>query len=121
MAYATAADYEQYGDGVIPPEKLQKALSRASDQVDRLTYNRIGARGLDALTPFQRTNIIKAVCQQADFTEKFGDFLSMPISGYGAGSTSMSFKETKGAGGVQTTEAVLDLLLATGLTNRRLG
>ncbi|MEK4512864.1 hypothetical protein [Paenibacillus sp. FSL K6-2524] len=118
MAYATTADYDRYGDGSIPAEQLDKALDRATDQVDRLTYNRIVARGFDSLSPFQRTNVIKAVCQQADFTFKYGEYLTMPLSGYSAGSTSMSFKATTGAGGVQTTDAVIDLLMPTGLANR---
>lgn len=121
MPYATAADYDKYGDGVIPADQLDKALDRASDQIDRLTYNRIVACGFDNLTPFQRTNVTKATCQQADFVYKYGDYLTMPLSGYSAGSTSMTFKAATGAGGVQTTDAVLDLLVPTGLTDRRIG
>ncbi|WHX50551.1 hypothetical protein QNH46_07865 [Paenibacillus woosongensis] len=120
MAYATPEDYDRYGDGVIPVEQLEKALDRASDQIDRLTYNRIVACGFDNLTPFQQLNVTKATCQQADFVYKYGDYLTMPLSGYSAGSTSMTFKAATGAGGVQTSDAVLDLLLPTGLTDRRL-
>jgi len=120
MTYATTDDYDRYGDDLIPADKVEKALDRASDQIDRLTYNRIVACGFDNLTPFQRTSVTKAVCQQADFVFKYGDYLTMPLSGYSAGSTSMTFKATTGAGGVHTTEAVLDLLMPTGLTNRGL-
>lgn len=120
MSYATIADYDRYGDGLVPEEQLEKALDRASDQIDRLTYNRIVARGFDNLTPFQRTNVTKAVCLHADFVFKYGDYLTMPLSGYSAGSTSMTFKTATGAGGVQTTEAVLDLLMPTGLSNREI-
>ncbi|BFH13527.1 hypothetical protein WJ0W_006208 [Paenibacillus melissococcoides] len=118
MTYATAADYDRYGDGLIPAEQLDKALGRASDQVDRLTYNRIVAWGFDNLTPFQRTNVTKAVCQQADFVFRYGDYLTMPISGYSAGSTSMSFKAATGARGVHTSDEVINLLMSTGLTHR---
>ncbi|MNO37504.1 hypothetical protein D3C76_275870 [compost metagenome] len=118
MAYATAADYDLYGDGSIPTEQLDKALERASDQVDQLTYNRIVARGFSNLSPFQRKKVIKAVCEQADFAFKYGDYLTMPLSGYGAGSISMTFKATEGAGGIQTTDEIINLLLPTGLTNR---
>lgn len=120
MAYATAEDYEQYGSGSIPVDELDKALSRASDQVDSLTYNRIVARGLEGLTAFQRGNVIKAVCQQADFQYQYGDYLDFPLSGYSAGSISLSFQAVEGAGGVRTTEAVTSLLRATGLANRGL-
>lgn len=120
MAYATADDYARHGDDLIPPVQLDKALERASDQIDRMTYNRIVACGFDNLTPFQHTNVIKAVCQQADFDFKYGDYLTMPIAGYSAGSTSMTFKTATGPGGIQTTDAVIDLLRPTGLSNRGL-
>lgn len=120
MAYATAGEYEQYGKSLIPVTELDKALSSASDQIDSLTYNRIVARGFDQLAPYQQANIKKAVCQQADFVYQYGDYLTFPLSGYSAGSVSLSFKAIEGAGGVQTTEAVTSLLKATGLSDRRL-
>lgn len=120
MAYATAAEYEQYGKSLIPVTELDKALSSASDQIDSLTYNRIVACGFDNLTLFQQTSIKKAVCQQADFTNQYGDYLDAPLAGYSAGSISLSFKSIEGAGGVRTTETVTSLLRATGLSDRRL-
>lgn len=121
MAYATVAEYEQYGDGSISVEELPAALERASDQIDSLTYNRIAAGGLPGLTAFQRLKVVKAVCLQADFYCVYGDYLNFPLSGYSAGSVSLSFKSIEGAGGIQTTEAVSSLLASTGLTSRRLG
>lgn len=118
--YATARDYEKYGEGLIPTEKLKKALFRASDQIDSLTYNRIVANGFCNLTPFQQENVKKSVCRQADFYYQYGDFLSMPVAGYSAGSVSLSFKAVEGAGGIQTSEPVANLLKSTGLTDRRL-
>lgn len=118
--YATPAEYALHGDGLIPDDKLKKALSRSSDQIDSLTYNRIVAAGFDNLTPFQQKNVTKAVCQQSDFIYQYGDFLNMPLSGYSAGSVSLSFKAVEGAGGIQTTDSVANLLNATGLTSRRL-
>lgn len=120
MSYATDDDYDLYGDGLIPDDKLEKALSRSSDQIDSLTYNRIVATGFDNLSPFQQTNVKKAVCQQSDFIYQYGDFLNMPLSGYSAGSISLSFKTVEGAGGIQTSESVANLLKSTGLTDRRL-
>lgn len=122
MAYATQADYEKYGDGLIEEGALSKRLERASDEIDSLTFNRIVARGFDNLTDFQQKNIKKAVCRHADFNSKYGDFLDVPFAGFGAGSISMSFKteQDMGGGGVVTSQIVTDLLLATGLSNRRL-
>ncbi|MGF6358068.1 hypothetical protein ABIE27_006033 [Paenibacillus sp. 4624] len=120
MSYVTTQEYETYGDGTIPAEDLDKALSRASDQIDSLTYNRIVQSKLDGLTAFQRLNVVKAVCQQADFQYQYGDYLDFPLAGYSAGSVSVSFKAVDGPGGVKTTEAVTSLLRATGLANRGL-
>jgi len=121
VSYATPQDYEQYGAGLIPAEKLEQALSRASDQIDALTYNRIKARVFENLTPFQQENVKKAVCRQADFWHQYGDILNAPMTGFGAGSISWSFGESgfvQGAGGVRTSQEVMGLLLPTGLANR---
>lgn len=121
MSYATPQDYKLYGDDLIPDDaNIEKLLDRASDQIDALTFNRIVAIGFENLTPFQQKNVKKAVCQQSDFVYQYGDFLNMPLSGYSAGSVSLSFKVIEGAGGIQTSEAVNNLLSATGLTSRRL-
>lgn len=122
MSYATPTEYEQYGNGLIPPEELEKALSRASDQIDRLTYNRIVARGFDKLTEFQQLNVTKAVCEQADYTYQYGDYLAMPMTGFGAGSISMSFGKGDGdsEGIKKSPDEVIDLLMPTGLADRRL-
>lgn len=118
MAYATEADYNQYGEGLIPSAEVERVLERASDQVDNLTYNRISAYGIDNLTPFQLERVIKAVCQQADFVYQYGSYLDMPLSGYSAGGVSVSLKVSEGPGGVKTTDSVIALLKASGLTHR---
>jgi hypothetical protein len=122
MSYATPQDYEECGSGLIPADQLEQALSRASDQIDMLTYNRIAARGFDNLTPFQQTQVKKAVCRQADFWHQYGDMLSAPMTGFGAGSISWSFGESGfiQTGAVKTTDEVMGLLLPTGLANRGL-
>lgn len=123
MSYATPADYEQYGEGLIPPDELEKALSRASDQIDGLTYRRIAAVGFENLTEFQQERVKKAVCRQADFMHQYGDLLAAPMTGFGAGSISWSFGESgfvQGASGVATSQEVMGLLLPTGLANRGL-
>lgn len=121
MIYATPQDYELYGKGLIPADGLERALTRASDQINGLTYNRIVARGFDSLTPFQQEQIKKAVCLQADFVHQYGDYLNTPMTGFSAGSISWSFGESgfvQGAGGVATSQEVMGLLLPTGLANR---
>ncbi|MHB8061259.1 MAG: head-tail connector protein, partial [Ruminiclostridium sp.] len=74
---------------------------------------------LNTLTTFQQDRVKKAVCAHADFIYQYGPYLNMPISGYSAGSISLSFKSVE-VGGIKTSEEVTNLLKATGLMDRRL-
>lgn len=120
MAYADASFYKtEYGGSAIPYEALAGHLSRASDQIDALTYNRIRARGFDNLTFFQQECIQKAVCAQAEFNAQYGAYADMPLTGYSIGDVSLSFVTEK-VNGVATTREVLQYLAQTGLSCRRL-
>ena len=121
MAYADAVYYfDIFRGSVISIDDLPRALEDASDQVDFMTFNRIRAIGFDNLTPFQQEMVQKAVCQHAEYVFQYGDFLNMPLTGYSAGSISMSFKSEALIEGIQTSGSVQNNLAATGLTNRRL-
>ena len=117
--YADIEYYKnEYGGTVIPDEALARHLSRASDQVDALTYNRIRGRGgLENLTYFQQECIQKAVCAQADFNAQYGAYADMPLQSYSVGDISLSFAAEK-INGVATTRDVLNYLGQTGLTSR---
>jgi hypothetical protein len=118
MAYADADYYKYtYGGNVIPDEALNSQLTKASDQVDSLTYNRIRAVGFDGLTPFQQGCIKKAVCSQADFNAQYGAYANMPLTGYSIGDVSLSLATEK-INGVATNRDVLQYLSQTGLTCR---
>ena len=121
MAYV---DYEYYKDtykGTLEENAATKLLEEASDQVDRLTYGRIRARGFNNLTEYQQEMIKKAVCHQAEFINNYGDYLSSPLNGFSIGDVSLSFsKENQGAGGIIADKKTLDYLAQTGLTVRRL-
>ena len=120
MAYVTAEYYKNtYGGTVIPDAELSRQLDKASDHIDSMTFNRIIGKGFEQLTPFQQDRIKKAVCVHVDFVYQYGPYLDMPVSGYSAGSISLSFKSVE-AGGIKTSEDVTNLLKPTGLTDRRL-
>lgn len=118
------ADYEYYRDtykGTLEENVAIKLLEEASDQVDRLTYGRIRARGFNNLTEYQQEMVKKAVCYQVDFINSYGDYLSTPLSGYSIGDVSLSFsQENQGAGGIMADKKALNYLSQTGLTVRRL-
>jgi hypothetical protein len=121
--YASGGDYANYGNGRIPDDKLYHMIERASDDLDVMTYSRIIVTEFNNLAYFQRDRVIKAVCKHADFLYQYGDFLDVPFTNYGAGSIKMSFgkDQTVSVGGVKTSNAVYNLLKATGLIDRRLG
>ena len=120
MSYVDSAYYEFVFEGkVLQGDFLDKKLERASEQINTLTYNRIIGIGFKNLTDFQKDKIKKAVCIHAEFIEQYGEYIDAPISGFSAGSTSVSFNTNK-INGITTTQEVLNYLKQTGLTCRRL-
>jgi hypothetical protein len=117
MSYVDEEYYNSFSGTIT--EKLSSKLEKATDQINSLTYNRITGIGFDNLTPFQQDKIKKAICVHADFIEQYGPYIDMPLSGFTAGSTSISFNAQK-INGVTTTQEVLNYLNSTGLSCRRL-
>jgi len=117
MTYVDPAFYNDFS-GLIT-DKLNAKLEKATDQINSLTYNRIIGIGFENLTPFQQDKVKKAVCLHADFIEQYGEYINMPLSGFSAGSISVSFNAQK-INGVTTTQEVINYLNQTGLTCRRL-
>lgn len=119
MSYVDSTYYIEVFEGEILQGSINKKLERASEQIDTLTYNRIVSKGFDNLTEFQRDKIKRAICIHAEFIEKYGDYIDIPLNGFSAGSTSISFNANK-VNGITTTQEVLNLLKQTGLICRRL-
>ena len=117
MSYVDEEYYNSFSGDIT--EKLSGKLEKAADQINSLTYNRIIGIGFDNLTPFQQDKIKKAICVHADFIERYGPYIDMPLSGFTAGSTSISFNAQK-INGVTTTQEVLNYLNSTGLSCRRI-
>ena len=128
--YADAEDFARFcPDTVIDAERLGTALEDASRDVDGLTFNRIGtardgdAVGFDALTPFQRELVKRAVCRHAAFHAEYGEWLDSPLESYGINGVSIGFGSGGSGsasgvverGGVKTSPRVLALLRMTGL------
>lgn len=128
--YADAEAFARFcPDAVIDAEQLGAVLEDASRDVDGLTFDRIGAArngdavGFDALTPFQRELVKRAVCLHAAFWVEYGEWLDSPLESYGINGVSMGFGSggsgsTSGVverGGVKTSPRVLALLRQTGL------
>lgn len=126
-SYADAGDFARCcPDAAIDAEKLDAALEAASRDIDGLTFDRIVSAqngdsvGFDALTPFQRELVKRAVCEHAVFRDAFGEWLDSPLASYGINGVSMSFGEGVASGvvergGVKTSPRVIALLRQTGL------
>lgn len=120
MSYVDSTYYKDiFGGTILLDVSINHNLERASDQIDTLTYNRINGKGFDNLTEFQKDKIQKAVCIHAEFVEQYGSYIDMPLSGFSAGSVSISFNAQK-VNGITTTQEVLNYLSQTGLTCRGL-
>lgn len=121
MSYVDIDYYKIIFQGaVIPDDEVNRQLRKSSDQIDSMTFNRIASKGFDSLSQFQQDKVRRAVCTQAEFIYQFGQYLDIPLEGFSAGSLSLNFKSVEAAGGVKTSEEVMNLLRSTGLTSRRL-
>lgn len=120
MAYVDEEFYNKYS-GKITDNIIHK-LERASDQIDSMTFNRIVGAGFSNLTDFQQEKIKKAVCLHVDFIEEYSEYFNSPLSGFSAGSISVTFNNNaiKTIGGITTSNEVYSLLQQTGLTCLRL-
>lgn len=119
MAYVDSKYYKDMFRGkLISKEDIDEKLERATDQINTLTYNRIVSIEFNNLTEFQKDKIKKAICIHAEFIEQYGSYIDTPLSGFSAGSVSVSFN-AKRINGVTTTQEVLNYLKQTGLTCRR--
>ena len=120
MSYATYADYKLL-NGQEEQTIIEPLLGEASININKACYGRIEGNGFDTLTTFQQDLIKRAVCTQADFIGVYGEFIDSPMSGFSAGSISMSFKDTaKSIGGSLVSNKAMSYLDSTGLTTRRL-
>ena len=120
MEYVDAGYYKETYKGTAILDNLEQKLMFACSDIDTLTLNRIKAKGFEGLTEFQKEIVRRSVCLHADFTHQYGDMLNSPISGYSAGSTSVSFSKSNihTQEGVVTSTRVMGYLGQTGLTTR---
>lgn len=118
-------DYEYYsntyGGTSIAADNAPRALQKASDTVDTLTYCRIVERGIDGLTPFQKGIVQRVVCALAEWQEENADLLEAPYNSYAINGVSVSLGEAKNVrqiGGVMIPSGLYAELIKTGLCYR---
>ena len=119
--YVTPSEYEEYGFNDIPADVLEKFLTKASHQIDSMTFNRIVDKGFDNLTAFQQDIIKRAVCDHANFIYENEDALSSVIDSYSINGVSMKFGDGMNIttdDGVTMEKDTLALLKQTGLCCR---
>lgn len=117
------ADYEYYAGeygGTMEREEAEKALERASDDLNALCFGRIDARGFERLKAFQQGKIRRACCLQADFLHDNADALDSSIESYAINGVSMTFGNPSlysVVGGTPVRNSALALLRQTGLAS----
>lgn len=118
-------DYEYYsatyGGKIITATDAPKALLRASNTVDVLTFNRIVENGLEALTGFQRDIVQRVVCALADWQTENADVIDNPYSSYSINGVSASWGASQGVkcvSGVLIPSGLYAELVKTGLCYR---
>ncbi len=82
--------FKTYGGNAITADNAPRALQKASDTVDVLTYCRIVDRGVDGLTPFQKGIVQRVVCALAEWQENNADLLDAPYNSYAINGVSVS-------------------------------
>ncbi len=122
MSYVDYEYYsETYGGKIITAEDTPKALQKASDTVDVITFNRITERGIEALTGFQRDIVQRVVCALAEWQTQNADIIDNPYSSYSINGVSASWgasKSVKCVGGVLIPSGLYAELVKTGLCYR---
>lgn len=110
MQYADSLFYKNvyFGD-IIPDDKLERMLCRASEKIDQYTYNR--SRDFDSLGSFEQEAVSKAVCAEADAIYVYGD-QDVNLGNYSIGDVSIS--------GTTTQSILLSQKAETYLKNTRL-
>ena len=121
-SYVSPESYlREYGGSVLASMdmgELSCRLRTASRHIDSLTYNRIAAKGLCALTDFQREIIEEVVCLQAEFEYENSDVIDTILSGYSINGVSVQFGKNWNVfveKGVAMKKHVYALLCQTGL------
>ena len=112
--YADETYYKETYKGTIITQDIERSLKRASEDVNSLCYGRIEGKGFENLTEFQQDRIQDAVCEQAEYTFKYGEYFNNPMKSYSVGTTSVQLQDTE-INGVHTTSRVIQLLEDTGL------
>lgn len=110
MSYVDYEYYsETYGGNAITADNAPRALQKASDTVDVLTYCRIVESGVDGLTPFQKGIVQRVVCALAEWQENNADLLDAPYNSYAINGVSVSF------GAAKTVRQICGVMIPSGL------
>lgn len=123
MLYADSIYYtDVYAGTVIPSDKVDEALKKASRHIDALTYSRIVGRGINALTEFQQNIIKECTCMIADFEYANEDVINSVLSSYAINGVSMGFSgngaNVSVTNGICVQKDTYSLLMSTGLTSQ---
>lgn len=85
--YIKGEDYRAF-----PPEIENADIERAEDDIDAVTFNRLGSC-FETLPKATAEAVKRAVKLQAEFIHQYAGLFDSPLASYGINGVSMSFKE----------------------------
>lgn len=118
--YADWAYYSASHCGVADQRDIMPKLAEATDAIDALTFSRIHAVGWERLTDFQREQIRRACCVQADFLLENADAVDGSMRRYSINGVSMEFGNDalyRVVDGVAVSNRAYALIKSTGLAS----
>ena len=107
--------------GTLTQAQASPVLQRASDMVDKLTFNRIVAVGWDRLTTYQQQQVEKFCFYQAEFLFENADAVESAMTSYAINGVSMQFGNPSlysVVGGLPVSNMAMSYLESTGLVSR---
>lgn len=111
MIYADAFYYKsQYFGEIEDDTELARLLSRASEKIDTITFNR--SRNFDKLSAYEQEMIKKATCCEADALHEYGE-QDVNLASYSIGDVSIS-------NNVNVNDTLISKRAMTYLSNTRL-
>lgn len=125
MAYCTYDDYLRYGaSGEMPEEDFNACAERATDIIDELTFFKLHHGVFEALSEYDRNQVVRATCAQVEHLYYQGietSFSGATSGSYRIGSTSItrSVGGQSGSGSMSRVSPLAKRLLTpTGLLYR---
>lgn len=125
IPYANVSYYNNvYGGTAIPPEDIEKSLTKASRHIDSVTFNRLVVKGIVNMPEYTQDIVRQVCCEMADFEYENAELIQSVLKSYGINGVTMEFGQSWNVfiqNGIAMRRDTYALLSQTGLCCRNLG